>query len=73
MLTLYAQSWGYKSIRLGSMHSFKLAILIELGQFLRAADIWKFSTLEKCYLAYQNAYPKMESKTRWRINILEHY
>jgi hypothetical protein len=37
--TLNTQSWGYKSIILGSMRSFKLDMLMESGVFLRAASI----------------------------------
>lgn len=41
-ITLKTQSWGYKFIRLGSMWSFKLDILIDSGEFLRAASICNY-------------------------------
>lgn len=45
--TLYTQSLGYKFIMFGSMYSFKLAMLIEFGEFLRAPNIWTMKS-KKC-------------------------
>lgn len=69
MANLNTQSWGYKSIILGSMRSFKLDMLKESGEFLRAASIMDASErlsgvfVDVPSVRIMASFPVMTSKT----------